>query len=156
MLLLLAGLICVSEQKHKMYLKSTKAAHSKKSHKTIASKMRANKSKKEAGTEAGTEAGAESKVDPAVVPDVLIAGFNSVSIEPPAAKCNDVVSTEGQVIPDLGNVRVATTAFLQFNIWSVLILGTKGDAASVLYQYNFSDVNPDIKFIFNTEKCFVI
>ena len=36
------------------------------------------------------------------------------------------------------------------------ILGTAGDASTMLYQYSFSDVDPEIEFIFNTPKCFVL
>jgi hypothetical protein len=31
-----------------------------------------------------------------------------------------------------------------------MILGAAGDPSTVLYQYNFSDLDPEIKFIFNT------
>jgi hypothetical protein len=47
--------------------------------------------------------------------------------------CNDLIATAGEVIPDLGNVRISTTAVIQFNIWRVLILGAAGDPSTVLY-----------------------
>jgi len=37
-----------------------------------------------------------------------------------------------------------------------LILGTAGDPTSVLYQYNFSDLDPNIQFIYNTPECVIL
>ena len=62
-------------------------------------------------------------------------GFKLCPKEPPASECNDLISTVGEVVPDLGNIRVSQTASLQINLWRIQIMGTAGDIQSLLYQY---------------------